>query len=177
MAEVSFEAARAASVGGCELPEAFARLKETQIEELAVAVGVGQRSEACLQYQIDSGVAASMASVITCSVMIARQEPRPAAHLWQVDWQALAKELQPSEDFATKLRVAALQLARGSKLEESLASSLWREMNRLPHIWSSPMPRMTGLGRDSCSLGGLEQLRQCVKAYAQLAAPRKTGEL
>eukprot|EP00439_Symbiodinium_sp_Y106_P047344 s4177_g6.t1 len=161
----------------CELPEAFARLKETQIEELAVAVGVGQRSEACLQYQIDSGVAASMASVITCSVMIARQEPRPAAHLWQVDWQALAKELQPSEDFATKLRVAALQLARGSKLEESLASSLWREMNRLPHIWSSPMPRMTGLGRDSCSLGGLEQLRQCVKAYAQLAAPRKTGEL
>ena len=83
--------------------EAFARLKETQIEELAVAVGVGQRSEAgneldalwnpnpfllsfrpaCstrhgkggagrvfrfstpLPLQIDSGVAASMASVIT----------------------------------------------------------------------------------------------------------------
>ncbi|CAE7842851.1 PGR3, partial [Symbiodinium necroappetens] len=110
-----------------------------------------------------------------CSVMIARQESRPAAHLWQVDWQVLAKELQPSEDFATKLRVAALQLARGSKLEESLATSLWREMNRLPHIWSSPLPRVTGLGRDSCSLSGLEQLRQCVKEYAQLAAPRKTG--
>ncbi|CAE7818397.1 unnamed protein product [Symbiodinium sp. CCMP2456] len=106
MAEVSFEAARAASVGGCELelPEAFARLKAAQIEDLANAVG-GQRSEACLQYQIDSGVAASMASVITCSVMIARQEPRAAAHLWQVDWQVLAKELQPSEEVGG--RVAA----------------------------------------------------------------------
>ncbi|OLP78966.1 Pentatricopeptide repeat-containing protein, chloroplastic [Symbiodinium microadriaticum] len=162
---------------GSRRSEAFARLKAAQIEELADALAVtgGQRSEACLQYQIDSGVAASMASVITCSVMIARQESRPAAHLWQVDWQVLAKELQPSEDFATKLRVAALQLARGSKLEESLATSLWREMNRLPHIWSSPLPRVTGLGRDSCSLSGLEQLRQCVKEYAQLAAPRKTG--
>eukprot|EP00434_Breviolum_minutum_P001041 symbB.v1.2.000915.t1/scaffold27.1/size414596/23 len=121
---------------------------------------------------MDSRNATSMASIVTCAVMIARQEPRSPAHLWEVDWQALGKELEPPQVFVQKLKDTALLMASGKKLE-SFSKALWREMNRLPHLWlvESNTLQPQELGRQSPELAGLEQLRLCVKAFAEIAVP------
>mgnify|MGYP002803647778 CR=1 FL=1 len=156
------------------LPTAFNLLREQHVAEVSMALG---HPEVCLQYQMDSRNATSMASIVTCAVMIARQEPRSPAHLWEVDWQALGKELEPPQVFVQKLKDTALLMASGKKLE-SFSKALWREMNRLPHLWlvESNTLQPQELGRQSPELAGLEQLRLCVKAFAEIAVPSKETE-
>eukprot|EP00913_Durusdinium_trenchii_P001998 g1848.t1 len=158
------------------LPAAFTALRASDLAELSAAVSDPQ---VCMQYQMDSRHASSMASVLTCAVMIASREPRPPAHLWEVDWQALGKELEPPQAFTEKLKDAAFQLmTRGGPGEgdQEMHRALWREMNRTPQVWSGP-EAVANLGREPCELQGLARLRQCVMAFAHLASPEPESVL
>mmetsp|Transcript_54100 Transcript_54100/g.87433 ORF Transcript_54100/g.87433 Transcript_54100/m.87433 type:complete len:211 (-) Transcript_54100:31-663(-) len=163
-----------------EAREAFAALRPAHVAEVAAALGQ-PGAEVALQYEVESNVAVAFASVLTCATMVGRRVPRPPAQLWEIDWQALASDLEPTEDFTRSLFGTALHLARGGQLEDDTARALWREMNRLPHIWSVPDG-----GAETCKgtsqgdgtfarLPGLERLRQCVKAIAAMAAPKGTS--
>ncbi|CAK9068599.1 unnamed protein product [Durusdinium trenchii] len=135
------------------LPAAFTALRASDLAELSAAVSDPQ---VCMQYQMDSRHASSMASVLTCAVMIASREPRPPAHLWEVDWQALGKELEPPQAFTEKLKDAAFQLmTRGGPGEgdQEMHRALWREMNRTPQVWSGP-EAVANLGPGGSGGGG-----------------------
>lgn len=156
------------------LPAAFEALRSKHVAEVSTSLG-RPGAEVCMQYQMDSRNATSMASILTCAVMIARQEPRAPAHLWEVDWQALGKELEPPEAFVQNLKETAVLMAKGDANAE-MCRALWREMNRLPQVWQlAPEAALQpqDLGRQSPELAGLETLRFCVKAFSEMAAPSK----
>eukprot|EP00435_Cladocopium_sp_Y103_P047354 s200_g13.t2 len=162
----------------CQVSEtvaAFDALRPKHVAEVSMALG-RPGSEVCMQYQMDSRNATSMASIITCAVMIARQEPRAPAHLWEVDWQhALGKELEPPEAFVQKLKETALLMAQGGAVSAEMCRGLWREMNRLPQVWQAAESSLQAqdLGRQSPELAGLEKLRLCVRAFSDIGAPSK----
>mmetsp|Transcript_22356 Transcript_22356/g.62471 ORF Transcript_22356/g.62471 Transcript_22356/m.62471 type:complete len:205 (+) Transcript_22356:77-691(+) len=142
-------------------------LRPAHISEVAAAVAGGDMS---MQYEMDSGFAAAFASVLTCALVLGRGSPRPAAQLWEFDWRAAGAELEPAEDFVAALLRVAARLARGGKLEDAVGKALWREMNRLPELWSGAPGAAAPCDCDR--LPGLERLRRCIRAIAVLAAPR-----
>merc|ERR1712216_485372 len=154
-----------------EVPESaravLVRLRPGHIGEVAASMGY-PGGEVSMQYESGSGFAAAFASVVTCATMLAKGEERPHAVLWEFDWQEAAADLEPADAFATGLLRSAIHLTRGEHLEEAMSKALWREMNRMPHVWVGTSTSEAG----PCSkLPGLEMLRQCVRAVATLAAP------
>lgn len=73
-----------------------------------------------------------------------------------------------AQDFVPALLRVAARIARGGGLDDAVAKALWREMNRMPHIWGAA----EGVESPCARLPGLEHLRRCVRAIAALAAPR-----
>eukprot|EP00933_Yihiella_yeosuensis_P012736 TRINITY_DN12181_c2_g1_i1.p1 TRINITY_DN12181_c2_g1~~TRINITY_DN12181_c2_g1_i1.p1 ORF type:complete len:206 (-),score=42.29 TRINITY_DN12181_c2_g1_i1:65-682(-) len=159
--------------------KAFAGFRPLHVAEVAAAVGA-PGAEVALQYEVDSSTAMAFASILTCAVILGKGQPRPTAQLWEMDWQALGTDLEPSEAFATSLFKVAVRLSKGGQIEENVAKALWREMNRLPDVWSAAEAtsrsseansgHALGFGPDS--LPGLEKLRICIRAIAALAAPK-----
>merc|ERR1719401_3030452 len=89
-----------------------------------------------MQYEADSSFAAAYASVVTCALILSHGVPRPQAQLWEFDWQEAQADLEPAQDTVAALLRVGLHLARGGKLDDEAARSLWREMNRMPQIWA-----------------------------------------
>eukprot|EP00929_Paragymnodinium_shiwhaense_P068138 TRINITY_DN34242_c0_g2_i3.p1 TRINITY_DN34242_c0_g2~~TRINITY_DN34242_c0_g2_i3.p1 ORF type:complete len:208 (-),score=40.66 TRINITY_DN34242_c0_g2_i3:157-780(-) len=150
-----------------QVQDAFAALRIAHVAEVSASVGQ-PGGQYCLQYEANSGFASDMASVMSCAAMLKDGVPRPPAPLWEFDWQEAGRDLEPAEDTVTALGRQAARLVAGGKLEDELARALWKEMNRMPHLWVAADD-----GKGPCNqMAGLEQLRRCVRAIAALAAPR-----
>mmetsp|Transcript_64658 Transcript_64658/g.179860 ORF Transcript_64658/g.179860 Transcript_64658/m.179860 type:complete len:239 (-) Transcript_64658:332-1048(-) len=177
--------------------DVMAALRPCHVSEVVAAVGQ-PGCDVSIQYEVDSGFAAAMASVMACTAMLREGAPRPQALLWEFDWHDAGRALEPAEDVVAALRAVAVRLASGGQLDDALARALWREMNRLPSLWSDGGsvsaggfgPGAGGNGgtkgragkgggarpRSVCErLPGLEQLRKCVRTVAALAAPSARG--
>lgn len=152
--------------------QALQGLRPAHVAELSAAIGQ-PGGDMFMQYMGDSGSVATLASVLNCAVMLARDEARPEADLWDFDWEATGKALEPPDQFTTAILSVATRLIGGGRLNPTMAKSLWREMNRMPHIWQAQALAPPVLGpRGACTaLPGLEKLRLCVRAIAALAAP------